>query len=147
MCLLFPDLNEDKTVARVNSFLKEDVERLMRMCGRDMTDLSSPQLSQAPSHSNYINSAEVKMIRGLNAEAIVEAVYDAINHCSDDSKSIIIALYVEHDSWIYVQRLLCCSQNKLSYLRHRALLEFADCFDYWQRVHKCEPILDLHCYE
>lgn len=147
MCILFSDLNENKTIDRVDEFLKGDVEKLIRMSGRSMTDLSSPKLSQAPSHSNYTNSAETNMIRGINAEAMFEAVYDAINHCTSNSKQVIIGLYIEHDSWIYLQDLLCCGQNKLAYLRHTALLEFADCFDYWQRKHRCEPIVDLHVYQ
>ena len=48
MSLLFRELDCDKTCDRVDEFLTDDLERLILMAGRNLTDLRSPSLSLAP---------------------------------------------------------------------------------------------------
>lgn len=146
MCLLFPELNEKATLDQISSFFKKDLDRLLLMSGHKLTDLTSPKLSLAPSHSNSGNIAESNIIRGLNAETMIEAIYDAVNHLTPSSKTIIVDLFIKRESWDYVQMKMHCGQNKFAYLRRKAMFEFADSFDYWQRKNKCEPIIDLHIY-
>ena len=143
MSLLFPEINKKRTLENVSSFFKKDLPKLLLMSGRNLTDLSSPKLSAAPGSSNFGNANEDKLINGIDAEAMVEAVYDAIHHCSHNSEIILIELFVNRKSWGEVQRMVYSEQNKFCYLRRRAMFEFANSFDYWQRVHHCQPIIDL----
>ena len=62
MSLLFRELDCDKTCDRVDEFLTDDLERLILMAGRNLTDLRSPSLSLAPGHSSGTNHAEVNII-------------------------------------------------------------------------------------
>lgn len=144
---LFPELNEEETRKSVSKFLTKDLERLLLMSGHDLLDLKSPVLSAAPGHSNDSNHTEAAIIRGLNAEAMVRAVADTIAHCSENSQKVLLGLFIYQKSWYEVQKTLFCEHNKLGYTRQKALYDFADSFDYWQRVNHCEPIIDLHRYK
>lgn len=143
MSLLFPEINKKRTLENVSGFFKKDLPRLLLMSGRNLTDLSSPKLSAAPGSSNFGNSNEDKLINGIDAEAMVEAVYDAIHHCSHSSQIILIELFVKKKSWQDVQAMVYSEQYKFSYLRRRAMFDFANSFDYWQKVHHCQPIISL----
>lgn len=55
---LFPEIDEVETRKAVSKFLTKDLERLLLMSGHNLLDLKSPQLSQAPGHSNGKNHAE-----------------------------------------------------------------------------------------
>lgn len=147
MSLLFPEIDRQQTLDRISLFFKKDLERLLLMSGHGLTDLSSPILSLAPAHTNFRNPNEDKLIRGLDAESMVQAVDDAIHHCSPISKTIMLQLYIHKRSWEQVKPMVYSENHKFSYLRRKAMLEFADAFDYWQKVHHCQPIIDLHVYK
>lgn len=147
MSLLFPELDKEGTLDNVSDFFKKDLERLLLMSGKSLTDLKSPQLSKAPGHSNGTNSNENLLIRGLDAGAMVEAVSDTLAHSSPVSRTILIELFIKRRPWFEVENKLFCDHNKLSYLRKKAMFEFADSFDFYQRKHNCEPIIDLHEYK
>lgn len=144
---LFPELDEEETRKSVSKFLTKDLERLLLMSGHNLLDLKSPVLSGAPGHSNGENHNEAAIIRGLNVEAMIKAIADTIAHCSDNSRKVLLGLFIYQQSWDEVQKNLFCEHNKLGYTRKKALYDFADSFDYWQRVNKCEPIVDLHKYK
>lgn len=143
MSLLFPEINRKRTLENVSSYFKKDLPRLLLMSGRGLTDLSSPKLSAAPGSSNFGNANEDKLINGIDAEAMVEATYDAIHHCSHTSQIILLELFVKRRSWQQVQSMVYSEQYKFSYLRRRAMFDFANSFDYWQKVHHCQPIISL----
>ncbi|MBP2056996.1 ArpU family phage transcriptional regulator [Lactobacillus colini] len=147
MSLLFPELNRARTLQNVSDFFEYDLDRLVLMSGKNLTDLKSPQISKAPIHSTGSNSREDTMIRGLDAGAMVDAVKDTILHCSYDSRVILIELFINHKTWFEVENILFCNHKRLGFLRKKAMFEFADGFDYWQRRHNCEPIIDLHAYK
>lgn len=146
MSLLFPELNRKETLDNVSDFFKKDYERLLLMSGSRLTDLSSPTLSSAPSGSSAGNSNESKLVDGISARDIVEAVEDTINHCSYNSEIILHELFIKKRSWSEVQSMVYSEHYKFSYLRRQAMFEFADGFSYWQKVHHCEPKIDLHSY-
>lgn len=146
MSLLFKELDEEETRNNVSKFLTKDLERLLLMSGHELTDLKSPQLSNAPGHSTGSNPIEDTIVRGINAGAIIQAIMDTIYHCPHDSKEILLGLYINKESWIKTQARLYCEHNKLAYTRRKALYDFADGFDHWQRVNHCSPIIDLHVY-
>lgn len=143
MSLLFPEINKKRTLENVSSFFKKDLPKLLLMSGRNLTDLSSPKLSAAPGSSNFGNANEDKLINGIDAEAMVEAVYDSIHHCSHNSQIILIELFVKRKSWYEVKQMVYSEQYKFSYLRRRAMFDFANSFSYWQKVHHCQPIIKL----
>ena len=143
MSLLFPEINKKRTLENVSSFLKKDLPQLLLMSGRNLTDLSSPKLSAAPGSSNFRNANEDKLINGIDAAAMVEAVYDAIHHCSHNSQIILIELFVKRKSWREVKQMVYSEQYKFSYLRRQAMFDFANSFSYWQKVHHCQPIINL----
>ena len=146
MSLLFKELDNQETVKRVAGFFAKDYERLFLLSGSRLTDISSPTLSQAPSHTSG-NHAEQKLIQGITAEALIDAVTDAINKCSYSSQVILKNLLIRRESWQSVKSKLFCEGHKLSYLRKRACLEFADAFDAAQIRHRCQPLIDLHVYK
>lgn len=146
MSLLFKKVDDLKTREKVNEFLTDDLEHLLLMSGHNLTDLKSPNLSATPAHSNAGNGVEDRLIRGINAEAIVKAIAATINHLPHDSKEVLTGLYIERLPWLKVQQRLYCEHNKLGYTRRRALYDFADAFDKWQRYYNCEPIIDLHVW-
>lgn len=146
MSLLFPKLNEKKTLDNVSDFFEKDLDRLLLMSGRGLTDITSPRLSSCGGGSGLKNGAEVKLIDGISAGALVEAVRDTIQHCSHNSRIILIELFVKHKSWQEVKPMVYSEHHKFSYLRRRAMFEFADGFNYWQEIHQCQPIVNLHDY-
>lgn len=147
MSLLFRELDCDKTCDRVDEFLTDDLERLILMAGRNLTDLRSPSLSLAPGHGNGINNAEVNIIRGLNAEAEVRAIHNTIYHLPEMSKIIMRDLYIyKMENW-QVAEAIRYSHTQYNVLKRRAQLFFADSFEHWQRYMACSPIIDLHRYK
>lgn len=147
MSLLFKELDSAETVNRVASFFNKDYERLLLLAGSRLTDISSPALSQAPGGHTSGNHAEIALIQGITAEALIDAVNDAIGKCSYSSQVILKNLLIRRESWQDVKNQLYCEGHKLSYLRKKACLEFADSFDSAQIRHKCQPVIDLHVYE
>lgn len=146
MGLLFPEVNKQRTLDNVSNFFKKDLDRLLLMSGRNLTDLSSPKLSAAPGSSNFGNHNENKLINGIDAEAMIEAVNDTIYHCPYTSEIILVELFIKRKSWDQVQAMVYSEHYKFSYLRRKAMFDFADGFNYWQKKHHCQPIIDLHEY-
>lgn len=147
MSLLFKELDCDKTCSKVDTFLTDDLEKLILMSGRNLIDLRSPSLSLTPSHSNGVNHAEASIIRGLNAEAEIRAIHHTIYHLPEMSKVIMRDLYIYRmENW-QVAEAIRYGHTQYSVLRRRAQLFFADSFDHWQRYMKCSPIIDLHQYK
>ncbi|WP_436341521.1 ArpU family phage packaging/lysis transcriptional regulator [Lactobacillus johnsonii] len=147
MSLLFKELDCDKTCDRVDEFLTEDLEKLILMSGRNLTDLRSPTLSLAPGHSNGTNHAEASIVRGLNAEAELRAIHHTIYHLPEMSKIIMRNLYIyQMESW-QVADAIRYGHTQFNTLKRRAQLFFADSFDHWQRYMACSPIIDLHEYK
>lgn len=146
MSLLFKELDAYGTISQVADLLGDDLERLLLQTGRRLTDLKSPQLSGMPSgsHNNY---TEMMVINGLNAEAEVRAIHATIQHLPETSKQVLVGMFVDHHQWFQVSNKLFQSKSTLYRRRRQAMLEFADAFDYWQRVYHCEPIRDLHKYK
>lgn len=62
---LFAEVNYSATANNVDRFLSKQLPRLLRRCGHDLIDLSSPKLSWAPSHSTGHNYAETSKLSNL----------------------------------------------------------------------------------
>lgn len=145
--MLFDKLDSKKTERKVELFFKHDLDRLLLISGQSLTDLQSPSLSGMPKASSHV-TGESKIIRGLNAGAILQAVTDAVNALREDESEFITTRYIDRHGWEYTKQALKMSDSTLSDVKHRALIHFADAFDYWQRADKCEAehLVDLHAY-
>lgn len=147
MSLLFEELDCNKKCDKVDEFLTDDLEKLILMAGRSLTDLRSPSLSLALGHSNGSNHAEASIIRGLNAEAEIRAIHHTIYHLPEMSKIIMRDLYIyKMENW-QIAEAIRYGHSQYNFLKRRAQLFFADSFDHWQRYMNCEPIIDLHKYK
>lgn len=144
---LFDEIDVKATAENVDNFLKNKFPHLLLRCGRGLTDLSSPQLSLAPAHSTGLNHQEDSIIDALGIEPVVQAVHHTIYHCSSISRIILLDIYIYN--YTVDRTLMDLPYERSQYfhkLKPKALLEFADCYDYWQR--KCgvdaSNIIDLH---
>jgi ArpU family phage transcriptional regulator len=93
---LFDDIDWDETANRTDKFLKNKLPHLILRSGRNLTDLSSPKLSLASSHSNGINHQEDLIVNGLEIEKAVKAVHETIFHCREISKTVLIDTYLKN---------------------------------------------------
>lgn len=146
---IWSDVDFDKTANRVDKLLKYKLPRLARRCGRSLTDLSSPQLSSPSSHSNRTDGQERMMVNSFSIEKVVDAICQTINHCSDNSKLILIGNYIKYIP--QEQLIMMLPYEKTSYykmLKPIALNEFADLYDYYQDQCDVEQKdkIDLHVY-
>ena len=143
MSQFFKDYDTDKTIKNTLDFFKDDFERLLLMSGHNLTALQSAGFSIERSTS-VANPREEKVVCGITAGATVNAAFATIEHCSHDSKIILLDLIIKSKSWVSVSRALHVEKGKLAGLRRKALLEFADGFIHWERVYNCVPLIDLH---
>lgn len=146
---LFSDVDTKQTAVNVDRLFRFKLPKLMRRCGRDLTDLSSPQLSDAPSHDG-INHQETAIVNGLGIEPVIEAIHRSIYSCSKISQTILLDTYVYNYTAEQIIRLLPYERSQFyNQLKPAALNEFADWYDYWERKLDVdqEDIIDLHAYE
>jgi phage transcriptional regulator, arpU family len=90
---LFAEVNYSATANNVDRFLSKQLPRLLRRCGHDLIDLSSPKLSWAPSHSTGHNYAETSIVSALSIEQVIKAIYKSIYSCSELHKTVLIDNY------------------------------------------------------
>ena len=146
---IWADVDFDKTANCVDKLLKYKFPRLARRCGRSLTDLSSPQLSSASSHSNRTDGQERMLVNSFSIEKVVDAICQTIYHCSDNSRLILVGTYIKYIP--QEQIIMQLPYEKTYYynvLKPIALNEFADCYDHWQDECDVEPEdhIDLHVY-
>ena len=144
MSQFFKSYDTNKTIENTIDFFKNDFERLLLMSGHNLTALQSAGFSSEPSSSSVANPREEKVVCGITAGATVNAAFATVEHCSHDSKIILLDLVIKGKSWVSVARALHVERGKLAGLRRKALLEFADGFIHWQEVYNCAPLVDLH---
>lgn len=143
------DIDFDKTADNVDKLLRKKLPSLTLRCGRSLTELSSPKLSLAPSHTNKTDIQENLIVDSVSIQKIVDAIHQTIFHCSNNSKIILINYYLLDKTQEQVIMLLPYEKSQYyKALKPIALVEFADRYDYWQG--KCgvdkEDIIDLHEY-
>lgn len=143
------DIDFDKTADNVDKLLRKKLPSLVLRCGRSLTELSSPRLSLAPSHTNRTDIQENLIVDSVSIQKIVDAIHKTVFHCSNNSKIILINYYLLNKTQEQVIMLLPYEKSQYyKALKPIALVEFADRYDYWQG--KCgvdkEDITDLHEY-
>lgn len=146
---LLADIDYDATANNVDRLLRIKLPKLCLRCGRGLTDLSSPQLSFAPSHSTGRNIQECNIVDALGIEEVIRAIHHTIYHCTEISKIILVDTYIHQYPVEQIVMLLPYERSQYFHrLKPMALNEFADRYDYWQRA--CgvdeEDQIDLHVY-
>lgn len=147
---LFREIDYMATAKNVDHFLSYWLPKLILKSGRGLTDLSSPKLSFMPVAHAADDAAETAIVNGMAAETVVQAIHHTIYHCSSISKIILLDIYIHNYS---VERTVMDLPYERSQYFHKlkpkALLEFADSYDYWERVCGVDTsdIIDLHIYQ
>jgi ArpU family phage transcriptional regulator len=147
---IYDDVNTTATYKNVDKFLKNKLPRLVRLCGRSLTDLSSPQLSLTPVKTSLTNSQESKLVNSFGISKIVEAVYQSIIHCSPISKKILMYSYIKYIPQLQLIASLPYEHTQYyAYIKPEALNEFADLYNYYQKYCEVdkEDLIDLHVYK
>ena len=143
------DIDFDKTAHNVDKLLRKKLPSLALRCGSNLTELSSPKLSLAPSHTNRTDIQENMIVDSFGISKIVDAIHKTIFSCSDNSKIILVNYYLLNKTQEQVIMLLPYEKSQYyKALKPIALVEFADRYDYWQCQCNVDPedITDLHVY-
>lgn len=143
-------INKGLTVYKAREFLEQDLPALMRMADRDVTSLSSPQLSWSTSHATGINRAPSTLIDHWSADIALEAIHDAAHHIPqfNDEREIFILTYFKHWTSRELQNKFVLSSSTLRRRKNDALVEFAQRLDV-QKVdpkHNCDWLHSLVVY-
>ncbi|TVV13672.1 hypothetical protein FOF62_00495 [Lactobacillus jensenii] len=145
------DIDTEKTARIVERFLTHDLERYLRYAGKHRLDLASPEADITGISGSNGNAQEIKLLRNLEAQAIVKAVDLTLLNCSNSSRTpvqtILVELYVKEKSNWAVAQMVGYSSSRFREIKRYALCEFADRFDHWQVVAKVGKFIDLHCYK
>ncbi|RVU73602.1 MULTISPECIES: ArpU family phage packaging/lysis transcriptional regulator [Lactobacillus] len=144
---LLPELNKEATCKRVKKFFTQDLEKLTLLAGQRMVDLQSPTMDGQPKGTSFGNSAENKIVNGLDAQAIVLSVNEALHTGVDEtSKKILLGRYINHERWVDVQNVIYKEHTTFGKLQNHALIAFAYSFEGKQRKNNCDKIIDLKVY-
>lgn len=139
---LLPKLDEKATCRNVHNFFKYQLENIVLMSGHRMTDLQSPSFDSIPSGS-HVNSAELKVVNGLDAQNVVKSVYDALHHIDDLSYTILTGIYLKYERWVDIQPYVGREHTSFGKYKNRALVAFAYSFEAWQILNNCDHVIDL----
>lgn len=141
------EIDYEATARKTDRFLERDLERCLRYSGKHRTDLASPKFDATGAAGSHDNTVELKVVRGLDAEAIVQAVALTIDNCSSSGrqpfKQILVARYIHQlPEWAVAEKI-GYSTARTRVLKRQALNEFADRFEFYQKKFKIAPI-ELH---
>lgn len=141
--------NFEKTADRTDAFLRAQCTRLALRAGVRLIDISSPQLSFAPAHSNAVNHTENNLQNGLEAIEALQAIRYTMDRTVGISPRILIAIYLKHDYAWHIEQEYCINHNAYPRLRKAALNQFADCWEKTQDVYGWaqEDRVHLHVYD
>lgn len=147
---IYSDIDTKATAKNVDYFLKKKLPHIMLRCGHSITELSSPKLSLAPSHTNRTDLQESIIVNAIEFEHVVQAVHSSIFLCSNISRTILIDKYIRNYP---VKRIVMDIPYEYTSFYKKflpsALLEFADLYSGQQlkcKVSK-ENLIDLHIYK
>lgn len=134
------DVDTIETSANVRKFFKQDYPRLMRVAGVGNSFLKSPVITDEPKAPSFGNNLEERIVKRVYAQETLERVIDALNAIRDESKQILIAVYVDDlGAWEICERL-GCEETQYRVKKRKAENEFADAFEtccpWWKDLHK-----------
>lgn len=137
-----PDIKA--TAENANIFLYKQCQRLSLRAG---VSLSSPQLSDAPMHTNGVNHAEEGMVNSLAALTALQAIRYAMLHTRGVSPQLLISKYLDLKKEWQVRQDIHISHNAYSKYRERALYEFAESWNSAQEKFGLEDKINLIIYK
>lgn len=134
------DVDVIETSANVRKFFKQDYPKLMRVAGVGNSFLKSPVITDEPKAPSFGNNLEERIVKRVYAQETLERVIDALNAIRDESKQILIAVYVDDlGAWEICERL-GCEETQYRVKKRKAENEFADAFEtccpWWKDLHK-----------
>lgn len=134
------DIDVEKTLDKTRAFLEKDLRKLASLADRDVTSLSSPQLSFSVSHGSAKKSDDI-LIDHWSADTALIAVHAAAHHIPDldHEREIFILCYFKYYSDKDLVNRFTISRSSLHRRKNHALLEFARRLD----VQKSNP--DHNC--
>ena len=137
-----PDIKA--TAENANIFLYKQCQRLSLRAG---VSLSSPQLSEAPMHTNGINHAEEGMVNSLAALTALQAIKYAMLQTRGISPQLLISKYLELKKEWQVRQDIHISHNAYPKYREKALYEFAESWNNAQEKFGFEDKINLIIYQ
>lgn len=132
----------ERTASKASKFLQKDLPMLASMADRDITSLSSPQLSWAPAHSTGKNHQQDMIIDHCAAETAVHAVHAASHHIPklNYERRIFILTYFHNYDEQQLEAMFSISKSTLRRRKQKALVEFALRLDVQKlkKQHQCD---------
>lgn len=128
-----------ETAAKVRKFFKQYYPKLMLWAGVNDSYIKSPMITDEPKSPSFGNRAEEKMDKRIYAQQTLASVGKAINVVSEESRRILIGVYVDNkDAWSMCEAL-GCERSRYQQKKRKAENEFADAFEtcclWWRDLH------------
>lgn len=130
------DIDVEKTLDKTREFLEKDLGKLASLADRDVTSLSSPQLSFSCSHGSTKQADDI-LIDHWSADIALTAIHAAAHHIPDinEEREIFILCYFKGYTDKTLINRFAISRSSLRRRKNHALLEFARRLD----VQKSNP--------
>ena len=140
------DIDVDETLDKTRDFLEKDLGELASLADRDVTSLSSPQLSFSCSHGGTKQADDI-LIDHWSADIALTAIHAAAHHIPNEEheRDISTQRYFMHrtDREMIGRGLI--SRSNLRRRKNRALVEFARRLDVQKNNpnHNCDWLESL----
>ena len=128
--VLFPQVDEKKTVAKVKHFLKHSLPQMQRYSHKDISGIKSPIITDMPKGGSVGNQAEETITQRVYAEQVIDNVVVALKSCDAISRKLLIDIYVGNSKMPdYLEmEALGYEKTRYQFYKNRACLQFADSF-------------------
>ncbi|WP_262315383.1 ArpU family phage packaging/lysis transcriptional regulator [Lacticaseibacillus parakribbianus] len=127
---LVPDIDEQASRDNARDLLK-DFRRIARMAGRPLTDIKSPTVTDIPRATGYGNLQEKRLTETFDAQQTLETIIQALALLPVQSYWVLFYSYCTPEpltGYEIAARLNVDNDGVVRYMRHRALMEFAEAF-------------------
>ena len=140
------DIDVEKTLDKTREFLEKDLSKLASLADRDITSLSSPQLSFSCSHGSTKQADDI-LINHWSADTALTAIHAAAHHIPNEEheRDIFIQCYFMHRADKEMINRFVISRSSLRRRKNRALVEFARRLDVQKNNpnHNCDWLESL----
>ena len=140
------DIDVEKTLDKTRNFLEKDLRKLASLADRDITSLSSPQLSFSCSHGSAKKSDDI-LLDHWSADTALIAIHAAAHHIPNEEheRDIFIQCYFMHRTDKEMINRFVISRSSLRRRKNLALIEFASRLDVQKNNpnHNCDWLESL----
>ena len=140
------DIDVDETLDKTRDFLEKDLGELASLADRDVTSLSSPQLSFSCSHGGTKQADDI-LIDHWSADIALTAIHAAAHHIPNEEheRDISTQRYFMHRTDKEMIDRSVISRSNLRRRKNRALVEFARRLDVQKNNpnHNCDWLESL----